>query len=82
MLRAVLVLAVIGLSVYAFFDMLGSDRRHGVPRAVWALVVLLLPVIGPVLWILLSHRWPSEDRPIGPDDDPDFLRGLDGTDEP
>jgi hypothetical protein len=54
---------------------------------------VLIPVVGPVLWMLFGQRrdkpkpppppggqygWPGGGRPPakGPDDDPDFLRGL------
>ncbi|MGA8852400.1 MAG: PLDc N-terminal domain-containing protein [Aeromicrobium sp.] len=82
----------ITLLVYALFDLIATPRDHirgKLPKPVW-FVVILLPVLGPVLWLTVGHRriWnpppgggrrrpPRPPRgPMGPDDDPDYLRGL------
>ncbi len=53
------------------------------PRWLWATAIICLPLIGAVCWLLLGR--PNAEslgtrvqkvRPVGPDDDPDFLRGL------
>lgn len=78
-------IVALALSVYTLVDVLLSRE---VPRPVklgWALVALL-PFVGPFLWIQYGRpggnpfrkgggRTPPP-RPRGPDDDPDFLRGL------
>lgn len=89
MLRAVVVLLALGLAVYAVLDVLRStDEEIAVlPRIAWVLVAIVLPVLGPVLWLAVGRQRAdgspgSSDGggggrgPSGPDDDPDFLRGL------
>jgi len=72
--------------LYAFIDVLqsrGSDVRT-FPRWVWALVVVLLPVLGAIGWFILGRPrraaaggGPGRRRgPVAPDDDPAFLREL------
>lgn len=84
--RALLFLVIIGLAVYALADVATSDERsrHGVPRAAWLLIVLV-PVVGPVVWILSSRAGRRADGgpatagprgPVAPDDDPEFLWRL------
>jgi len=91
--RNLAVLLLIGLTVYCVFDIVRSshDERLGVHPALWVLLVLLVPLVGVVVW--LAVRWsrrtayageaggttgiPRRQRTAGPDDDPDFLRGLD-----
>lgn len=70
--------------VYAFIDVVTS-RPHAVrraPKSLWALAVLLLPVVGAVLWFAFGRpirprRGGSRGGVIAPDDDPDFLREID-----
>ena len=71
--------AAVVLAVFAIVDCALTERRRirGLPRWAWILVALVLPVVGPLLWLLIG-RGPAVQRPttrvIGPDDDPDFLR--------
>lgn len=57
-----------------------SEKVRNAPRWLWAVVVIGLPLIGPILWFTLGRpgKEPntSPGRPSSPDDDPDFLRGL------
>lgn len=91
--KALIVIVVVVLLVYAFFDLLATpaSRVKYLPKLAW-FVVVLIPVLGPLLWILLGQRrdkgqppkppggqygWPGGRPPTkGPDDDPDFLRGI------
>ena len=83
MLRVIAVL--LGLAVYIWFivDVLrtsGSTVRT-LPKFVWLLIVILIPLIGGVLW-LLGGRPRGQGRrrrrgPVAPDDDPRFLKQLD-----
>ena len=81
LLRVVVVLVVIGVTVYALVDCWASDGPSVrlLPRALWFIVVLV-PVVGPVLWLVAGR--PREEpeapmaRPLAPDDDPEFLRNL------
>ena len=87
--KALIVIVIVVLLVYAFFDLLATpaDRTRFLPKWLWFALVFI-PVVGPVLWMLFGQR---RDRPKpppppgggygrppakGPDDDPDFLRGL------
>jgi hypothetical protein len=85
MARVILVLAAIGVTIYAAIDCLSSDDAEirGLPKPLWLLVIVALPPFGGVLWVLVGRHqmpgWPNSRRlrTIAPDDDPDFLRSLD-----
>lgn len=66
--------------------------RLGLPHWFWVVIILLLPLAGAVTWLVVSNlnrrryeggepQGPSRprppDRPLAPDDDPDFLWRLD-----
>ncbi|TFC02439.1 hypothetical protein E3O42_08630 [Cryobacterium adonitolivorans] len=78
---------VVILTVYAVVDCALFDRNRirGVPRWAWILMIILLPVLGAVLWLVIGRGRRSNTanpggrvtRSMAPDDDPDFLRGLD-----
>lgn len=94
MLRAVLFFAIFLSALYCLIDLINSDehKRGGAPKFLWAVVIILLPLLGPLIWIVFtsgrsgttpvhpmrgSGRGPV--RPAGPrapDDDPDFLWRL------
>ena len=88
--KFLLAAVAITLMIYSLFDLIATSRNdiRGLPKPLWFVVVLLVPVIGPLAWLLWGHRrvWrpPSGGRPAprppwrpkGPDDDPDYLRGL------
>ena len=73
----------LALTVFAGVDaiLLDKYRVRGVPKGLWIVIIILLPVVGPVLWFLVGRGKKSEvkyrrGKPIAPDDDIDFLRGL------
>jgi len=79
--RIVLVVAVIGLGVYAFVQALQADASQirVMPRWLWVAVILAFPVVGPAAWILTGRQTRaaiSDQGPVGPDDDPEFMRKL------
>lgn len=82
MLRVVAVLVVVGVMVYAFVDCLRADARdlRHLPRPVW-LLIILVPLAGPVAYLVAGRPLTVDDepeaRPLAPDDDPEFLRRLD-----
>jgi len=86
-MRAVLFLAVAALTVFAAADCAQSTpaQRAGVPRWLWLVLIVLVPLLGPAVWLLVS-RSASDGRgaprgpqgPGAPDDDPEFLHRLDG----
>lgn len=77
---ASVVIAVV-LTVYAVIDcaMTESKRTRALSKPVWLLVVLVVPIVGPVLWILFGKGLllrPVDTGPSAPDDDEDFLKSL------
>ncbi|WP_433874725.1 PLD nuclease N-terminal domain-containing protein [Sinomonas atrocyanea] len=87
MLRVLPYLLVLVFWLYGMVDCALSDRRQvrgGLSKTTWFLISVL-PVVGIVLWFALGRPRgttpPRADkgqgrRPVAPDDDPDFLRGL------
>ena len=74
-------LAALAFTVYAVADcaLTERDRVAALPRALWIVLILVLPVVGALLWFLLGRvrTAPSRTgRTIGPDDDPEFLRAA------
>lgn len=77
--------------LWAIFDSLTCDdkRVRNLPRWAWVIVILVFLEFGALAWVLfgrpsgrqLAARG-SQPRPphgpVGPDDDPDFLRNLNG----
>lgn len=85
LLIAAIVLAA-AVTLYGLFDCLLRDRGliRVLPKPVWALIILFIPVLGFILWYLFGRG--SEDKPtrgtrprgqVAPDDDPDYLRQVD-----
>jgi hypothetical protein len=69
----------IALVIFSFVDVLLTQkwRIRGVPRAVWAVIVVLLSPIGPILWFTLGKEpLPKGTVSGAPDDDPTFLANL------
>jgi hypothetical protein len=87
--RALLIILPIVLAVYALIDCAQSDadRVRGPRRAVWAAIILLLPVAGPVAWLVGGRPRSGPRRPpkpvappLAPDDDPEFLQQMNEID--
>ena len=82
--KALIVVVAVALLVYAFFDLLATPKQQVrlLPKLAWFPVVLLVPFVGPLLWVFLGASRqrgtppPRRPRRLGPDDDPDYLRGL------
>lgn len=77
MVRLVIIGIVIAVAftLYALVDAAMSDasRARGVPKPVWVVLVVVLPVIGGVLWFTIGKgSGASAPRPTPPDDDPRF----------
>lgn len=88
--KFVIIAFVIILLVFAIFDLMATpkERVRILPKPVWFVVLLIAPV-GPLLWLLFGRKkpaappkpssgggWAPPPGPKGPDDDPDYLRGL------
>lgn len=86
MLRVVLAVATLAFTVYCVVDVVQTeeDRVRGLPKLVWLVVALLVPLAGGISWLIagrphgiLQPRPRTRPQgPRGPDDDPDFLRGI------
>lgn len=79
MLRVLLIVAVVLLTIYAVVEVaqMRSSNVRTMPSWLWAVAVICLPVVGPLLWFIFGRpRRNPRPRPKGPDDDPNFLRGV------
>ena len=68
------VIAALVFTIFGIVDCALTERYRvrGMPKALWLLVQIVLPVIGGVLWFLIG-RGPVRRRVLAPDDDPRFL---------
>jgi Phospholipase_D-nuclease N-terminal len=78
--------------LWAIFDSLTCDgkRVRNLPRWAWLVLILVFLEFGALAWALFgrprggqlvaggTRRQSSGGRPVGPDDDPDFLRDISG----
>ncbi len=57
MLRALVYIVPIALLIYALIDFSRSlpSERADIPTPAWVLLIVLLPVVGPLAWILVSR---------------------------
>lgn len=72
---------VLALDVFAIVDlsMIDPRRVRTLNKPIWAVLIILLPVIGAVLWFLVGRERRDSGgvaRTVAPDDDPAFLRDL------
>ena len=79
--RFVLYVLIVGLSVYALVDFLQTPNPKALPKIIWILIIVGLPILGPALWLLFGRSngrgWGrGDDDVFAPDDDPSFLRDL------
>ncbi|MFI5099486.1 MAG: PLD nuclease N-terminal domain-containing protein [Actinomycetes bacterium] len=81
-----LYLGAVALTTWALLDVAQTpaDQTRTLAKPSWALVAVL-PYVGPAAWFLLGTERRSGGRarggdqggrPLGPDDDPEFLREL------
>ena len=82
MLRFLPVVISLALSIYCVVDCIQSNDGsvRGLPKLVWVFVILLFPFAGSLAWLFAGRpkATPQPRRPLprGPDDDPEFLKGL------
>jgi hypothetical protein len=82
MLRVLLYVLPIALAIYAIADISRTDESNIklMPKWAWFLIAILVTIVGPISWLIAGknryRRPPKGQGPKGPDDDPDFLRGL------
>ena len=73
--------AVLALTVYALVDLFVTQatRVRAFPKPVWIAVIVVLPLLGPILWLFVgkNRRMPKQTTPMFPDDDMGFLGRID-----
>ena len=76
--------------LWAIFDSLTCDdkRVRHLPRWAWVVVILVFLEFGALAWVVFgrprgghlvaggNRTQPPRGGPVGPDDDPDFLRNI------
>lgn len=102
-MRAALIVLILALTIYSLLDCARTPEESmpaRMPKLLWIVIIVMVTVIGPIAWIIVSRVkaaedrdgaveptvWSSKDgtrfrraerpRPVAPDDDPEFLRGL------
>jgi hypothetical protein len=77
MLRVLPFVLFLGIWLFALIDCVMTPEREvrNLPKIAWLVVIVLTLVIGALFWLFLG-RPSTQLRPVGPDDDPDFLRQL------
>jgi Phospholipase_D-nuclease N-terminal len=57
-MRNLLAVAIVGLVVYTIFDVLRSeaDERFGLSRALWILLIVVVPVLGSIAWLVARRQ--------------------------
>lgn len=85
MVRVFIGLGVIalGLLIYCMVEWFQTPRHRVrvLPKAAWLFIILLLPLLGPGLWMAFGRakapaQTPKRKGPTAPDDDPEFLRRV------
>ena len=75
-------LIVLALDVFAIVDVILIDQRRvrAMPKFVWIILIVLIPVVGVALWFFTGRESPTASggqlRTVAPDDDPSFLKNL------
>ena len=77
--------ALFVVALYALIDcvLTPSARVRSLPKAVWLIVIVLIPGLGGLAWLIFGRATTSgggpfagRSQPAAPDDDPEFLRRL------
>lgn len=74
-------IALIALTVYALVDLFvtQANRVRSFPKPVWIALIVVLPLVGPLLWLFVGKtKKPSlQTGPMFADDDQGFLNRID-----
>ncbi|GAA4840051.1 PLDc N-terminal domain-containing protein [Garicola koreensis] len=73
----------LGLLIYCTVECIQTPRHRVrvLPKVSWIFIILLLPLLGPGLWMAFGRAKdtpaaPQRRGPAAPDDDPEFLRRV------
>ncbi|MCI6573810.1 MAG: PLD nuclease N-terminal domain-containing protein [Actinomycetaceae bacterium] len=79
MARIIIALLIVSLTIYALIDCArtpASDIPARISKPAWLVLIVLLPVIGPSLWLYFAYRNTlSSDAPMSATDFAGMLRG-------
>lgn len=91
MLRYLPFILVLAVWIYAFIDCLNTPEAEirKLPKVVWVIIILLFGqvLLGPVAWFAVGRprrnapygaTRPDERRWVAPDDNPEFLKSING----
>lgn len=75
---AAVIFTIYAVADCAFFD---RTRIRGLRRGWWIVVIIFVPIIGPLLWFIIGRGRANRvgsgrGRTMAPDDDTEFLRQL------
>jgi membrane protein DedA with SNARE-associated domain len=82
--RILPILILIGITIFTLVTVVqsGKDEVRHLPKWLWLVLVLIVPVLGCAAWYIFGRPLTEGEeghhpaRPVAPDDDPEFLRGL------
>ena len=59
-------LLVLALWVFCLIDVIVMDeyRVRNLPKAMWVLIVVLLPAVGSMAWLVAGRPWDSQSTPL------------------
>jgi hypothetical protein len=91
MLRYLPFILILAVWIYAFIDCLNTPEAEirKLPKVVWVIIILLFGqvLLGPVAWFAVGRprrnapygaTRPDERRWVAPDDNPEFLKSING----
>jgi hypothetical protein len=75
------VILAVAFTLFGLVDAAMADQRRarGLPKPVWIVVIVVLPVIGALLWFTIGKGPVDQDTVAAPDDDPDFTGRSGGS---
>jgi len=83
MTRIYAIIAIVNVAflIFSLVDVILTPawRVRGVPKIVWAAIVVIISPIGGILWFWIGKEPVDKappGRPVHPDDDPDFLARM------
>jgi hypothetical protein len=58
------------VAVCALVDLITrpDDQVKHLPKLVWILLIVFLPLIGSIVWFCVGHDWDARREPVGPPD--------------